>query len=237
AARAYGAPLRRGDADARYRRDRREAPGGTAAPGADGDPRWCGARARAAVCAGGGCVAHPRGDAVLRRAQGSRLRRWWRGSRGARYGAAGYAGSAGGHRRRDGTCRPRQLGARTAVGGTGSDGGDGGRRADLDAARRAQRTGGLGMKWHRIFPAVLLLGLWTSLASAQDPRPRDAGRDSLEARVRARMAMMLRTQVGLDDEQIRRLQATNRGFEGQRRVLFNRERRARSELRAALASD
>lgn len=93
------------------------------------------------------------------------------------------------------------------------------------------------MKWHRIFPAVLLLGLWVSLASAQDTRQRDAGRDSLEARVRARMAMMLRTQVGLDDEQIRRLQATSRRFEGQRRELFNRERRVRAELRAALESD
>lgn len=93
------------------------------------------------------------------------------------------------------------------------------------------------MNWHRIVPTVLLLGLWTTLATAQDTGQPDARRDSLEARVRARMTIMLRTQVGLDDEQIRRLQATNRRFEGQRRELFNRERRVRSDLRAALASD
>ena len=93
------------------------------------------------------------------------------------------------------------------------------------------------MTWFRMFAALLLLGLSTSLATAQDAREGDARRDSLEARVRARMALMLRTQVGLDDEQIRRLQATNRRFEGQRRELFNQERRVRAELRSALASD
>jgi Spy/CpxP family protein refolding chaperone len=59
-------------------------------------------------------------------------------------------------------------------------------------------------------------------------------RDSLQARVQARMAQVMRTQLGLNDEQIRRLQATNRRFEGQRRELFERERRVRIELRAAI---
>lgn len=89
----------------------------------------------------------------------------------------------------------------------------------------------------RMLSAVVALGLCSSLATAQGGEPRDPRRDSLEARVRARMAMMLRTQVGLDDEQIRRLQATNRRFEGQRRELFNQERRVRAELRAALEAD
>lgn len=85
--------------------------------------------------------------------------------------------------------------------------------------------------------AVLLVGLWGGSAAAQRTRQPDARRDSLEARVRARMAMVLRTQVGLNDEQITRLQAVNRRFEGQRRSLFEQERRVRGELRAALGSD
>lgn len=93
---------------------------------------------------------------------------------------------------------------------------------------------------------VLVLTAWLSLgvagavstAGAQDPRPAPtpAQRDSLEARVRARMAMMLRTQLGLSDEQVRRFQATNQKFEGQRRRLFEQERDVRRELRMALAA-
>lgn len=89
----------------------------------------------------------------------------------------------------------------------------------------------------RVLWAVALLGLVGGAAAAQGNRPSDARRDSLETRVRARMAMMLRTQVGLNDEQITRLQAVNRRFEGQRRTLFEQERRVRSELRAALGAD
>jgi hypothetical protein len=64
--------------------------------------------------------------------------------------------------------------------------------------------------------------------------PNAAQRDSLEERVRSRMAQVMRTQLGLNDEQVRRLQATNRRFETQRRELFERERRVRIELRAAI---
>jgi len=70
--------------------------------------------------------------------------------------------------------------------------------------------------------------------SAQDrpQTPRDAAqRDTLEQRVRLRMAQMLRTQLGMNDEQIRRFQATNRRFEAQRVGLFNQEREVRGELR------
>lgn len=81
-----------------------------------------------------------------------------------------------------------------------------------------------------------LLALCASAAAAQAEPRADPRRDSLEARVRARMATMLRNEIGLNDEQIRRLQQTNRRFEGQRRELFNEERRVRGELRAALAS-
>jgi hypothetical protein len=74
---------------------------------------------------------------------------------------------------------------------------------------------------------------------AQDRPPRAptaAQRDSLEERVRSRMAQMLRVQVGLTDDQIRQLQATNRRFEGQRRTLFGEERRVRAELGRILES-
>jgi hypothetical protein len=59
-------------------------------------------------------------------------------------------------------------------------------------------------------------------------------RDSLEARVRQRMGRMMREQLGLNDEQVQRLQATNRQFEGQRRALLSQERDARMALRQEL---
>lgn len=80
--------------------------------------------------------------------------------------------------------------------------------------------------------ALLLLVLSTPALAQREPDP--AQRDSLEARVRARMAQVMRNQLGLTDEQVRRLQATNGRFEGQRRELFEQERRVRIELRAAI---
>lgn len=56
-------------------------------------------------------------------------------------------------------------------------------------------------------------------------------RDTLERRVRERMTQMLRVQLGMTDEQVRRFQATNRRFESQRVALFNQEREVRGELR------
>lgn len=90
-------------------------------------------------------------------------------------------------------------------------------------------------------PLVLTLVLTLVLGSpplrAQEPPAAvQAQRDSMEARVRARMGLMLRNQLGMTDEQVRRFQATNRRFEGQRRALFEQERRVRFELRAALAA-
>lgn len=84
---------------------------------------------------------------------------------------------------------------------------------------------------------ALLAGTGSALA-AQERRsaPTPAQRDSLEARVRARMATMLRNQLGLNDEQLRRFQATNQKFEGQRRSLFEQERSVRRDLREALAA-
>lgn len=97
------------------------------------------------------------------------------------------------------------------------------------------------MRYPLMVRAALLAGIaMAALApvGAQDRPQRSAERspqrDSLEARVRARMAQVLRTQVGLNDEQIRRLQGVNRQFETQRRSLFEQERRTRIELRAAM---
>lgn len=92
-----------------------------------------------------------------------------------------------------------------------------------------------------VYRALLLLGLVVLPAAAvgaQQRQPRQEQspqRDSLEARVRQRMGEVLRRQLGLNDEQLRRLQQTNRRFEGQRRQLFEQERETRGELRRALA--
>jgi Spy/CpxP family protein refolding chaperone len=82
--------------------------------------------------------------------------------------------------------------------------------------------------------AALVFGAVAMPAAAQDRPlpPRDAAqRDTLENRLRQRMATMLRNQLGMNDEQIRRFQATNRRFEAQRVGLFNQEREVRGELR------
>ncbi len=71
---------------------------------------------------------------------------------------------------------------------------------------------------------------------AQDggpPRP-PSERDSLEMQVRRRMTEMLRTQLGLNDDQLRRLSATNRRFERQRIALVVQEREVRTSLRQEL---
>jgi Spy/CpxP family protein refolding chaperone len=92
----------------------------------------------------------------------------------------------------------------------------------------------------RAFRLLLIATLAPLAAMAQNAPPQDgpppnaAERDSLETRVRVRMMGMLKTQLGLNDEQIRRLAATNRRFEGQRRQMFEQERRVRFDLRHAL---
>lgn len=64
----------------------------------------------------------------------------------------------------------------------------------------------------------------------------DQARDSLEHRVRARMANILRTQLGLTDAQMARLRQSNERFEARRRELFQREREARGALREVMRS-
>jgi protein CpxP len=83
----------------------------------------------------------------------------------------------------------------------------------------------------------LVLGL-ASTAMAQDgpPPPPPGDRDSLELQVRRRMTEVLRTQVGLRDDQMARLAATNRRFERQRIALFAQEREVRMSLRQEIES-
>lgn len=98
------------------------------------------------------------------------------------------------------------------------------------------------LRWSRlaVVLGVLMLGVGGARALAAQERPlpqrTPAQRDSLERRVRERMAQMLRTQLGMSDEQIRRFQATNRRFEAQRVALFNQEREVRGELRQLIES-
>lgn len=87
--------------------------------------------------------------------------------------------------------------------------------------------------------AAATIGAQTPSGRAEGtmPPPRTAQgvpRESLEARVRSRMTQVVRTQLGLTDEQARRLAATNQRLDGRRRALVNQEREARASLRVQL---
>lgn len=85
--------------------------------------------------------------------------------------------------------------------------------------------------------AILSLGASGAPLRAQDPPPPpSAQRDSLEARVRQRMAEVVRRQLGLSNDQMRKLAETNRRFEVQRRELLSRERDVRMDLRDEMES-
>ena len=86
-----------------------------------------------------------------------------------------------------------------------------------------------------VVAAVLTGPAAPAVLAAQDPTTaRGMTRDSLEARVRVRMAQVVRQQLALTDEQARRLAATNQRFDGRRRALLNQEREARASLRVQL---
>lgn len=89
----------------------------------------------------------------------------------------------------------------------------------------------------RSLALATLASLGAAVARAQEPPPPPpVERDSLEAQVRQRMAQMLRSQLGLTDEQMRRLAATNRRFERQRIALVTQEREVRMGLRDEIES-
>lgn len=56
-------------------------------------------------------------------------------------------------------------------------------------------------------------------------------REVLEQRVRQRLAMLLKTQLRLDDEQMRQLSEVNQRFDAQRRALVRRDMETRRALR------
>ncbi len=65
----------------------------------------------------------------------------------------------------------------------------------------------------------------------------DGQRPLLEQRVRERFAMVVRSQLRLDDKQMRQLGDASHKFEGRRRDLNARERSARDVLRTEVAAD
>lgn len=90
----------------------------------------------------------------------------------------------------------------------------------------------------RLLLAAMVFGTAGAVVDAQEPGPPPQGaeRDSLEARVRQRMAEIVRRQLGLNNEQMRKLGETNRRFDLQRRELLTRERDVRMDLRDEMES-
>ncbi len=85
--------------------------------------------------------------------------------------------------------------------------------------------------------AMAALHLTGGTLVAQPPdAPPPPQRDSLEFMVRQRMAQVVRVQLGLNDDQMRQLAATNRRFERQRISLVTQEREVRLGLRDELES-
>ena len=83
--------------------------------------------------------------------------------------------------------------------------------------------------------AVLAIAVFPIAGMAQgkadDVNPR---RQVLEERLRQRTGEIVQRRLQLSDEQMRRLQTTNRQFEGQRSSLMMKERQVRRELRAQM---
>ena len=81
------------------------------------------------------------------------------------------------------------------------------------------------------------LVLGTVRADAQRPTPDAAPmrRQVLEQRVRQRMAAVVQQRLRLNGDQMRRLGEVNRDMEAERRLLQQRERDARVDLRAEVA--
>ena len=96
------------------------------------------------------------------------------------------------------------------------------------------------------FAVVAALGTMTALpalaqdasavAPARQAQAPNARRLELEQQLRERTGEVVKRQLNLSDEQMTRLQATNRDFEQQRTSLMVRERETRQALRAQLLS-
>jgi hypothetical protein len=88
------------------------------------------------------------------------------------------------------------------------------------------------------FVATFAMPLASPLAAQQSVSGNapPMARDSLESRVRLRMAQIVKTQLGLTDRQVRQLMVTNRRFEARRVALFQEEREVRNALRDEIES-
>ena len=81
---------------------------------------------------------------------------------------------------------------------------------------------------------LVLAAVTPAEAQQQAPPPGNPRREMLEKRLRERTGEMVRRRLELTDDQMRKLQATNRQFEDQRGALVMREREMRRELRGQM---
>ena len=79
--------------------------------------------------------------------------------------------------------------------------------------------------------AVLAAAPLSTSDAQQRGREGRQNREQLEARFRTRLANLLRTQLGLNDEQMRQLSEVNQRFDLQRRAIIRREMGTRRSLR------
>ena len=88
----------------------------------------------------------------------------------------------------------------------------------------------------RLAAIVLLVLAAVTPAGAQEQAPREPSqrREMLEQRLRERTGEMVRRRLELTDDQMRKLQATNRQFERERGALIMCERELRRELRGQM---
>ena len=89
-----------------------------------------------------------------------------------------------------------------------------------------------------VVAAILSAAVPSDATAQQLGGPANPRREALERQLRMRTGEMVRRQLALSDDQMTRLQATNRQFEQQRVALVTRERELRRELRReVLAGD
>lgn len=88
-----------------------------------------------------------------------------------------------------------------------------------------------------VLMSAIMFATVTGEAVAQRPDgPPGQRREALERQLSERTAQLVQRRLALDDEQMRRLQATNRQFQEQRMALFARERDARQALRSEMTA-
>lgn len=85
------------------------------------------------------------------------------------------------------------------------------------------------------FGLLLGLALATGGISAQRPDRPGGNRPALEARLQNRIREVMRLRLGLTEDQVARLDRTNRRFEPRRRALLREEMELRRGLRGRLA--